>query len=263
MSHSSTTNKKLNIGIIGCGWLGQHIAKHLNRHRIFTTTTSAKKKEALIALGYQSMVIKFGETPTSELLSWNELHHLDVIIITVPFSKRHSIASLQNRFEHLCQFIQGFDKQLFLMSSIGIYPEMPVEIWENTLHEQELNPNLLGIEELFKENFPQTNTLRLGGLMGGSRVFSNYNVEPTAQAVNHVHYEDICLIIERMMIKNSAAKMYHVVAPMHPTKEEVIAYQTGKNNTISNPPFGKIVHSDAVQKELDYQFKHPDPRTFL
>jgi hypothetical protein len=70
------------------------------------------------------------------------------------------------------------------------------------------------------------------------------------------------LVIEKMMVKNSAAKMYHIVAPMHPTKEEVLAYQKNKQHVLSENPFGKVVHSDAVQQELDYRFVHPDPRMF-
>lgn len=149
------------------------------------------------------------------------------------------------------------------MSSIGIYPELPMDISEFSLPDSELNSAILGVEHLIQKSFPQVNILRLGGLMGGSRVFSNYVVEPSNQVVNHIHYEDIVSIIEKMIQKQCCAKTYHVVAPMHPTKQEVLTYQKGHYQATTGERMGKTINAELVRTELNYTFIHPDPRTFI
>ena len=251
-----------NIGIISCGWLGLHLAEHLSGfYNIYTTTRSEDKKEQLSSKGFEVSVIDF----STEVGAWVHLAQLDAIIITVPFAKRESVEVLLQRFGNIRQFLKGYDKQLFLMSSIGIYPETETEISENTFTDEELQPNLIQVENFMKEHFLQLNILRLGGLMGKNRIFSNYNPQPTEQRVNHVHYEDICLIIEQMIVKKCTAKLYNVVAPEHPTKREIIQYQKGitTHECITAEPFGKIILSDLLQKELNYKFKNPDPIRFL
>lgn len=251
-----------NIGIIGCGWLGLHLAEHLSGfYNIYTTTRSEDKKTQLSSKNFEVSVIDF----SSEVEAWAHLTQLDAVIITVPFAKRERVEVLLQRFENISKFIKGYDKPLFLMSSIGIYPEVEVEVSENTFADEELQPNLIQVEHFMKENFPELNILRLGGLMGKNRVFSNYNPQPTEQRVNHVHYEDICLVVEQMILKKCTAKLYNVVAPQHPTKREIIQNQKGLTapEAITKKPFGKVILSDLLQKELDYEFKNPDPVKFV
>lgn len=255
-----------NIGIIGCGWLGLHLAEHLYpANRIFTTTTSEDKISPLTSKGFDVTMINFPSLEISKNSTrWKALDILDVIIITVPFSKQSDINSLLLRFENISQFIEGFEKQLFLMSSIGIYPPIETEIEEKTFNDSLLVPNLLQVEKLILNKFPQVNILRLGGLMGNDRVFSKYKVQPTNQAVNHVHFEDICLIIEKMISKNSSTKIYNVVAPLHPTKQEIINFQKGiTNNIISKEkPQGRIILTKLLIDELNYEYKNQDPKMF-
>ncbi len=252
------------VGIVGCGWLGLHISKHLSpKYKIYTTTTSKSKETELIAMGYDAMSIQFWDYEVSqEYKSWKVLENLDVVIITVPFSKRASIKTLKNRFENISLFISGFKKQLFLMSSIGIYPQIQMEISEKILDEKYLNPSILFVENLMKNKFPQVNVLRLGGLMGGSRIFSNYETSQPNQIVNHIHYEDICRVIEKMILQNTHSKIYNIVAPLHPTKQEVINYQKGISHLQKTKKYGRKILSDLSQKELNYSYCNPDPRMF-
>jgi Trk K+ transport system NAD-binding subunit len=51
-------NKKL--GIIGCGWLGTHIAKRVsNQYEIFATTTTESKIEDLESKGFNTTLSNF------------------------------------------------------------------------------------------------------------------------------------------------------------------------------------------------------------
>lgn len=249
------------VGIIGCGWLGIRLAKHLMaQYQVFTTTTSEGKKIDLERLGIPTWAINF-DFDKSLKLNENWLD-LDAIIITVPFSKSHDVEQLKERFKTLSKFIQGFQKQVFLMSSVGIYPQINQKITETNLDESQLNPTILAVENLMKEQFPQINILRLGGLMGDDRYISKYKISEPNQIVNHIHFDDIVNIIEKMIDENWNTKKYNLVAPLHPTKQEVIDYQTQKVETKIQETYGREISSALLINDLKYQFHHPDPTKF-
>ncbi len=250
------------LGIIGCGWLGNHLAHHFSPHfQIHTTATSIEKVELLKKQKYATTQMLFPDDISSSISpQWDVLEKLDAIIITIPFGKNTDIDRLKNRFENICSFIKNYQNPLFLMSSIGIYPDIEMAISENTFTESELNQNILTIEHLMKSTFLQINILRLGGLMGGSRQLKNYPVKDLEKPVNHIHYEDICTIVETMLQKNIQSKTYNVVAPLHPSKAEVIEQKIVTE--IKNFQKSRCILSDRLIKDLDYHFIHPNPVFF-
>jgi hypothetical protein len=254
------------IGIIGCGWLGIRISKHLQTHyELYTTTTSEEKKSELTAMGLHSITIQFSDNEIiKNFKKWDIIQELDALIITVPFSKRTPIDQLKIRFENISLFIGEFKKPIFMMSSIGIYPQINISMDESYTAEEELEPTLLSIEKAMKSHYPEINILRLGGLMGDNRVFSNYTISDPDQAVNHVHYEDICLIIEKMIGMNITSTTYNLVAPEHPTKQEVIVYQKNIPSGISLPDKKpqRIISSKNLESDINYIYKNPDPKKF-
>lgn len=256
------------IGIIGCGWLGLHLANHLSmRYRIYTTTTTEDKKNKLTANGYHATCIIFPDDDVVPNTSpWTAYKSLDAVVISVPFAKRSDSQALHNRFENISRFIPDFDNQLFLMSSIGIYPQIDRRIDENSLEDSDLNPGILSVEKLVRNRFPQTNILRLGGLMGGNRQLSNYKVSTPNSAVNHVHYLDVCCIIEKMIKRKSNAAIFNIVAPLHPSKQEIIDYQKGQKSNIkgdlTNQVPGRIILSQLSEQVLNYQYRYPNPKLF-
>ena len=249
------------IGIIGCGWLGFRMAKYfVSTNEIFATTTSDDKVKTLSDLGFQIFKIDFD---ADEFLKPNDIWlNLDIIIITIPFSKSADFEVLKKRLENLSSFIKDFDKPIFLVSSIGIYPQIEQEITENNLDENLLNPNIFGIENLMKQKFPQINIIRLGGLMGDNRYLSKYKIKEPQQIVNHIHFEDISRIVERIVNENLQSKTYNLVAPLHPTKQQVLDFQTNNSETEIRECFGRKVTSEYLENDLKYEFLHPDPRKF-
>ncbi len=56
------------LGIIGCGWLGNHLAERLsNQYEIYATTTTASKIAALEAKGYTATLVSFPDEMNSEM----------------------------------------------------------------------------------------------------------------------------------------------------------------------------------------------------
>lgn len=248
------------IGIIGCGWLGLRLAKHLSeKFEIFTTTTSIDKKEQLLAKGLKPTIANFTDYQLSEKTEkWSVISDLDAVIITVPFSdKTCCVSSLYNKVQNLHSFIDNYKGQLFFMSSTGVYPD-----FEKEFSEEDLSSNSVSGERMIKEKYPQVNILRLSGLMGDERLLCNYAVSNLNFAVNHIHYMDVCFIIEKMIALNFQSKIYNVATRFHPSKAQVINAQKNIPFSQECKPKGKKISSAKLVSELDFEFQYPDPRYF-
>lgn len=248
--------KIMNVGIIGCGWLGERLLSHLSdKHRMYVTIRT--KRNLSTDNYYHCLEVDFDNFIPGK---WQVLSDLDSIIIAIPFGRRLSVEILQNRLKNICNFIEGFNKQLFFTSSVGIYPSVNGTIDEN-FPIPDLQPELYFVEKYLKDKFPKINILRLGGLMGDDRYLSKYVVSESHQMVNHIHYQDVCRVIERIMTFGLHSKTYNIVAPKHPTKQEIMNHQTGIHLPLEFA-YGKIVTSEKVIRELDYDFLYPNPLYF-
>jgi len=247
------------LGIIGCGWLGNHLAEHLSKnYEIFATTTTESKLDGLRAKGYHVTLVKFPDEADDEIKTWEIVSELDGIIIAVPFSGlRGSKIPMTGKRQNLLRFIGDFKGQIFYTSSTGVYADTEKEFTENDLPATEVES-----ESFILEKFPQANILRLGGLMGGERLLKNYNISKLDQLVNHIHYADICSVIEKMLEQRSTAKVYNIVAPVHPGKEEVIYEQKGLPYSGKRAEKGRIISPEKLISELNFEFQYPDPRYF-
>jgi len=248
-----------NLGIIGYGWLGNHIAERLsNRYNIFATTTTASKSQDLNTKGYYATLVSFPDELDPNMKHWEVAKDLDAIIISVPFSGlRGAQIPMNDKRQNLVNFLGDYKGQLFLMSSTGVYPETEQEFTEDDKPAQEVES-----ESFILEKFPQTNILRLAGLMGDQRLLKNYNISNLDQLVNHIHYSDICTVVEKMLDNQSQSKVYNVVAPIHANKEEVINAQKDLPYKGERTTVGRTISPAKIISELDFEFQYPDPRYF-
>lgn len=247
-------------GIIGCGWLGSRIAEVLSKNfEIYTTITTSDKAEPLISKGFHPYVINFPDYLLAEKHpQWQMMNDIDVLIITIPLSGKSCCASsLYNRIQNLFSFIGDYSGQIFLMSSTGVYPDLNEEFVE-----EDLSSNDVPAERMIKAQYPRVNILRLAGLMGDDRFLSKYKVSNLNFFVNHIHYIDICSVIEKMINLQSQSKIYNVVAPFHPTKSEVISIQKNTPYLEEYEPEGKRISSSKLVHELNFEFTYKDPQYF-
>lgn len=247
----------MKIGILGYGWLGERIGDFLKgNHQIFGTTRSPEKAEKLTQKGIKALHWKNKK-------DLEKLNDCDVLIFSLPVSKR-KFDSLS--LQYLLPIIKGFQKQIIVFSSTGIYPPEPKIYTEKQT--ENLNPNILAYETFFQKYFPQSIILRFGGLMGDNRNFARFfqqkEIPNPNEAVNHIHYQDIIHIIEWLITKKTAANIYNVVAPLHPTKKEVFLRQT-KQKVPSHFPTStpsRMICSEKLIQDLDYTFLFPNPAAF-
>lgn len=254
------------LGIIGCGWLGEKIAKSASSEfEIFCTTTSKRKLNIFEKDNYHPSLIEFSDTKENNYQ--NLFKNCDIIIITVPFSRRTALTILNQRFRNIINFLGDYKNQLFLCSSTGVYPQIDELISENSLPENQLNQNIFSIEKLMREIYPHINILRFGGLMGEDRFFSKYyqnkEIAEPNQSVNHTHFEDICKVILKLIKVKIKGELFNVVAPKHPSKMEVFKCQTQNDcEEITAQKTGKRVSSEKLIETINYKFIHPNPAKF-
>ena len=248
------------LGIVGCGWLGRKLAARISdEFSILASTRSDASAHELSSMGYSSKAIEFSDEKDMPLDCWEVVPSLDVLIVLVPFSiRRATPQSLALKMNNLCRFIGDYNGQLFFASSTGVYPKISRTFTENDLPVEEN-----ATENQIKRSYPKANILRLAGLMGDNRLLHKYKVSNLKDPVNHVHYEDVCSVIIQMIKHQWHYKLYNVVAPLHPTKEQVIASQLNKLVPTSPKTIdGRIISSAKLVSELGFVFKYPDPNLF-
>ncbi len=248
------------IGIIGCGWLGSHIADTLSgQYEIFATTTSESKIKDLSDKGYHMTLVSFPDEDISETMTeWKVVPQLDAVIITVPFSGiKGTEIPLHERARNLLAFLGDYHGQIFMMSSTGVYPDI-----EKEFTEEDRFPEDVPGENIIKNRFPEVNILRLAGLMGDHRLLKNYNISNLDLLVNHIHYADICSAIEKMLNNQSQSKVYNVVAPVHPNKDEIIHAQKDLLYSGHRTTQGRTISPSKLISDLNFEFQYPDPRYF-
>lgn len=239
--------------------MGSHIAARLKgQYEIFVTTTSESKIKDLSDKGYHVTQVSFEDDLSEPNTAWKIAPQLDAVIITVPFAGiRGAEIPLNERAQNLLTFLGDYKGQLYLMSSTGVYPGDEKEFTED-----DKPVDNVPSESVIKNKFPHVNILRLAGLMGDQRLLKNYNISNLDMLVNHIHYADICTVIEKMLENQSHSKVYNVAAPIHPNKEEIINAQKGLPYSGERTTEGRIISSARLISDLNFEFQYPDPRYF-
>lgn len=255
--------------ILGGGWVGQEVAALLysEGYEVWVSTTSLDKVAVFKGLGYHGVCIDFDHGLKEQQVLPDSF---DFVLNSIPATSRHSRDVLDRRFGNVQTLLRqvAFKKHIFL-SSIGIYPDK--DGWYDEEWNDELDGRLLGAEQAMG-SLPDTLIYRLGGLFGKERIFAKYfggRVCQTGdQPANFVHLEDVTELIKLGFLSLAGSNVYNIVAPIHPTKKEVIlasASKYGMALPISFDPVAshqKVVRGQKIIDELDYSYKYPSPLYF-
>lgn len=239
----------MRIAIIGCGWVGEKLAKYLTdkEHHVIATTTSPEKIIPLQKVATEVHLLDFNTT-----IDFGFLASVDVAIFSMSISRN----GWHQGFEKLKQ---EFPKTM-LFSSTGVYPKEDQVFTEKDT--SDLRPDILASEKLVRKSYPQTNILRFGGLMGADRtlqnMFKNRQPESPGKLTNYIHYEDILAIVDLFIHSEIKAETYNIVAPEHPSIAEVLNLEPDNNHDSHQ----RIISSEKLIQDFNYTFIHPNPQYF-
>lgn len=239
----------MRIAIIGCGWVGERLAKYLTgkNHHVIATTTSPEKIIPLQKVSTEVHLLNFTST-----IDFGFLAAVDLAIFSMPISRN----TWHQGFQKLD--IQ-FPKTLFF-SSTGVYPQENKVFTEKDTYD--LKADILASENLVRKQYPQTNILRFGGLMGDNRslqnMFKNRTPVNPGKLTNYIHYEDILPIVELFINSEIKAEIYNIVAPEHPSIAEVLQLESNYTNDQKQ----RIISSEKLIQDFNYTFIHPNPKYF-
>ena len=271
----------IKISILGCGWLGLHLAKSLllKGYEVKGSTTSESKLDVLKNAGILPFQIQL---EAHQIIGNIEdfLKETDILIIDIPPGLRREISSLEemtfvNKVKTLIPFIEKSGiKNVIFVSSTSVYADgFPiVEISEETMPnpDTESGKQLAIAETLLQSNLNfKTTVIRFGGLLGDDRHPAKFlagktNVENPDAPVNLIQREDCIGIIEKILNQveyDNWGATFNAVAPQHPTRK---AYYQNKA-LIFNLPLptfaedseskGKMISSKKVEMILEYSFQ--------
>jgi nucleoside-diphosphate-sugar epimerase len=260
------------ISILGCGWLGLPLAKHLIQlgYSVKGSTTNFVKFSSLQDLGILPYQIEiYSEEIVGQIIAF--LEESDVLIINIPPKLRGGEKEdFVSKMQQLISYIeQSSVSKVVFVSSTSVYSDINEQISEETVHEPttESGKQLLASETLLKKNTAfQTTVIRFGGLIGEDRhpirfLAGRKNIENPDAPINLIHIEDCIGIISSVLESDCWNETFNAVAPYHPSRKE---YYIGKATEMNFPMLefnpvvaskGKTISSDKVQNVLKYQFK--------
>ena len=265
------------VSILGCGWLGVALGKHL-RNRRFSVKGSITSPEKFGLLRTSGIV------PFRIVLNENNVEvddpaffETDVLVIAIPPRRIDEIERIfPTQIAQLIPIIlkSGIRKVIFI-SSTSVYPDNLTTATENDV----LSPDkasgkaCLAAENLLNNltDF-ETTILRFGGLIGADRNPARFllkSARPVANIpVNLIHQDDCIGIIDAILEKDLWGETLNACCPEHPLKKDFY----GKAAQISGfpaPPISdeaeayKIVDSSKLARLLKYKFKYPSPMDYL
>lgn len=269
MVNSDSQKSSQRILILGGGWVGQDVAALMYEagYEVWMSTTSLDKVILFESLGYHGVYIDFDEELEGEIALPDSV---DFVLNSIPAASRNTAEVLGSRFRNVACLLQRivFKKHIFL-SSIGVYPDkdgLYDEEWTG-----ELDERLCGAERIMVE-LPGTLVYRLGGLFGKERIFAKYFggrvCQSGEQPANFVHLGDVSALIKLGFESLATPDIYNIVAPMHPTKKEVILASASKyglplpssfDTTVSHQ---KFVSGQKIIDKLEYSYMYPSPLDF-
>lgn len=265
------------ISILGCGWLGLPLAKHLMEagYRIKGSTTTQSKLKTLKEEGIDPYLILL--KPELQDNFSDVFLDADILIINIPpGTHRHPDGSFH--IQQISSLIQHINKSLItsviFISSTSVYPELNRVVTERDtagLPRDQSHPLLIA-EDLLKseKNHFDTTIVRFGGLYGYDRHPARFlagktNLTNGSAPVNMIHRDDCINIISLIIEKDIHNQIFNACSDEHPTRREYYTNMADRLN-LPAPSFleestvsFKIVSNEKLKQTLGYQFLYPSP----
>ncbi len=250
---------KLEISILGCGWLGLPLASYLVNMGIVVkgSVTSLDKLEKLISKNIIPYIVDIN-TEGNDL---SDFLHSEILIISIPSNFFNNFKSLIGHIE-----VSKIKKVLFI-SSTSVYSNSNQIVTEETQVKDSL---LSEIEILFRSSpLFETSIIRFGGLFGYDRKPGNFitkvkKIENPEGFVNLIHRDDCIQIIHQIVINDIWGEIFNACADTHPSRRDFYTKENlklGREELIFNENAlnsYKIISSNKLKSMLGFTFKYSD-----
>ena len=235
--------ESMKIAVIGCGWLGLPLAKHLMDlgHEVHGSTTRGSHLSVLADNGIQGFVYD----GTSHAHLSEKVKESEIAILNFPPSRSADYAA------HVSDLAAQFspETKLIFTSSTGVYQDLEGPC-------NELAPILAThpvflAEEAVRFSARKFTILRLAGLISEDRnpvkYLSGKENADGQKVVNLVHREDVIAAILTVLKHEAWQETFNVCYPAHPTRASYYTEQADKRQML--PP--SFTFSEGSGKEID------------
>ena len=250
---------KLEISILGCGWLGLPLASYMVGMGIVVkgSVTSLDKLEKLRSKNIIPYIIDLN-TEGNDL---SDFLHSEILIISITSKNFNNFKSLIGHIE-----VSKIKKILFI-SSTSVYSNSNQIVTEETQVKDSL---LSEIEILFRSSpLFETSIIRFGGLFGYDRKPGNFitkvkKIENPEGFVNLIHRDDCIQIIHQIVINDIWGEIFNACADTHPSRRDFYTKENlklGREELIFNENAlnsYKIISSNKLKSMLGFTFKYSD-----
>jgi nucleoside-diphosphate-sugar epimerase len=261
------------ISILGCGWLGMPLAKHLLQkgYSIKGSTTTETKLELLQNEGITPFLISLKANDIPRIHD-AFLENSEILIINIPPGlKGSSGENFVAKMESFIPYIEKSSvKKVIFVSSTSVYADKNEIVSEETVPnpETESGKQLFIVENLLLKNTNfQTTILRFGGLIGKDRhpitfLAGRNNLENPDAPINLIHQQDCIEIILKIIENEIWNTIFNAVAPFHPSRKKYYTKKAEELNLVppqfneNQPSVGKTISSNKLIAVLNYEFKN-------
>lgn len=263
------------ISILGCGWLGFPLAKHLvdRQYIVQGATTSVAKIPPLENARVKSFLIKFA--PQARGKDVRSFFRADTLFLNIPFDRHLQDPYFYKRqIESVVECVHDSPvKFVIFAGSTAVYPETLADASEIAVFNPD-NPRarVLGeIEQLLLSDLHFKSTvIRFGGLYGPQRPIGRFmagkkSIPGGNKPVNLIHRDDCVGIVTAIIERDIYGETFNAVSDAHPSRRELYtaaAVRLGlpAPEFMEEPPRTyKVVSNQKIKKALNYAFRHPDP----
>lgn len=269
------------VSIVGLGWLGLPLARHLKNlgWEVKGTKRTHEGVEQMRLIRLETYHLELTPDINADPDDLTELLSVDALVINIPpsqyfFHLQHYVQGVKNLVNEA--LLHGVQHIIFI-SSTSVFPDISAEFDESSQFEpqSEMSKALLEIEQwLFKLQNVDCDIIRFGGLVGADRhpVYSlagKTELSVGNTPINLVHIDDCARAIQLLLETPSYQRLYHLVAPQHPTRAEYytqIAEQLGlelPHFICSEQDPQRIILADKICQELGFVYQYPEPYLML
>ncbi|QFU23293.1 SDR family oxidoreductase [Shewanella eurypsychrophilus] len=279
------------VSIVGCGWFGFPLAKHLVKLG-YEVSGSKRQGEAAntlqvdgingfsLDLDNQQFNEESVDIESLELLDFEAKAnlivalHTDAIVINIPPSLRKHPDAYLKRLGFLKSLMDDhLYQRVIFISTTGVYPATGESMTESDASPHSPSSEiLLQAESLFSKDYP-TSVLRFSGLIGPARhpgrfLAGKKDLSGPDAAVNLVHLDDCIGAVSCLLSSETISPVYNLCASGHPSRAEFYT-QAAEHLSLEAPSFGtepqveKIIDGSKITKELGFHYRHDSPLDML